>query len=84
MPNIATGTITPGNSITTPTADKRGITVGVKGKKFRIHFKLGGTNVYQFGIGNEQDSLTLDAASEVTILNLGDTNISFDIYVPEA
>jgi len=83
MANIATGTIAPGSSTTTVTEDMRGITVGVKGKKHRIHYKLGGTNVYQFGIGNEQNCLTLDAASEVTVVNLGDTDISFDIYVPQ-
>ena len=83
MANIATGTITSGNSVTTVTEDMRGITVGVMGKRHRVHYKLGGTNVYQFGVGNEQQSLVLDAASEITVYNLGDTDINFDIYVPQ-
>ena len=82
MPILGTGVIVPGGApVTVTTEGNAGISVGVRGAKHRVHYKLGGTNIYQFGVGNEQSNLILEKASEVTINNLGNSDISYDVYV---
>jgi len=84
MPSLTGGTQTiasKGAGTPVVTNDYTGIAVGVKGKRFRIQYKLGGDQVYDFGDFNAYQNKVITKASEVTVVNLGDTPVSYDVFV---
>ena len=84
MPSLTGGTVILANKgAGTPvdTDGQTGITVGVKGVRFRIQYKLGGDQIYDFGDFNAYQTRVITKASEVTVVNLTGHPVSYDVFV---